>query len=574
MADAALSRPSGRGKFISFEGGEGSGKSTQIKKLAERLAAAKLRAIVTREPGGSPGAEIIRHLVLSGMGKLLGPEAETLLFAAARDDHVRTVIQPALSQGTWVLCDRFSDSTRAYQGRLGQVSPGVLNAMQRVTIGDLKPDLTIILDIPVEVGLKRAAARRGSGAPDRFEAEDIQFHQDLRDAYQQIAAEDPQRCVLIDANADADTVAAHVWSTRASSSVRYADEGQFRMSARKTEPEIAVRHPRETTDLFGHGEAEAALLNAYRSGRIPHAWLIGGPQGIGKATLAYRMARFVLANADPMRPSVQRAETLALDPHDPVARQIAAGSHGGLLVLERGLNDRGVLRTVITVDETRETISFFGSTAAVGGWRVCIVDTVDELNPNAANALLKILEEPPQRSLFLLVSHSPARALPTILSRCRKLPLRPLATGDVIRAAAQAADIASDDPALAEAADASEGSVSRALTLMGGDALKLQQRTAALLASLPRVDPRELHALGDALGTSDRVALAAFIDGIDRWIGEKLRADDANANLPRLARLAEVWEKIIRAARDTESYNLERKPLVFSVFGMLAEATR
>jgi len=212
MADATVSRPSGRGKFISFEGGEGSGKSTQIKKLAERLDAVKLRAIVTREPGGSPGAEIIRHLVLSGMGKLLGPEAETLLFAAARDDHVRTVIQPALNQGLWVLCDRFSDSTRAYQGRLGQVAPGVLNAMQRVTIGDLKPDLTIILDIPVEVGLKRAAARRGSGAPDRFEAEDVKFHQDLRDAYKQIAAEDPQRCVLIDADADADTVAAQVWS--------------------------------------------------------------------------------------------------------------------------------------------------------------------------------------------------------------------------------------------------------------------------------------------------------------------------------------------------------------------------
>ncbi|MBN8987270.1 MAG: dTMP kinase [Rhizobiales bacterium] len=212
MADATVSRPSGRGKFISFEGGEGSGKSTQIKKLAERLDAVKLRAIVTREPGGSPGAEIIRHLVLSGMGKLLGPEAETLLFAAARDDHVRTVIQPALNQGLWVLCDRFSDSTRAYQGRLGQVAPGVLNAMQRVTIGDLQPDLTIILDIPVEVGLKRAAARRGSGAPDRFEAEDVKFHQDLRDAYKQIAAEDPQRCVLIDADADADTVAAQVWS--------------------------------------------------------------------------------------------------------------------------------------------------------------------------------------------------------------------------------------------------------------------------------------------------------------------------------------------------------------------------
>jgi DNA polymerase III subunit delta' len=346
------------------------------------------------------------------------------------------------------------------------------------------------------------------------------------------------------------------------------------MSARKTGQEITVRHPRETPDLFGHRDVETALLTAYRSGRIPHAWLIGGAQGIGKATLAYRMARFMLAHRDPLAPSVQRAETLAVDPSGHVARQITAGAHGGLLVLERGLNDRGVMRTVITVDETRETISFFGSTAAVDGWRVCIVDTVDELNPNAANALLKILEEPPQRSLFLLVSHAPARALPTILSRCRKLLLRPLATSDVVSAAARAANIAIDDPALAEAAEAAEGSVARALTLLGGDALKLQQRTAALLATLPQVDPRELHALGDALGGSDRVALAAFVDGVDRWISEKLRVDDANANLPRLARLAEVWEKIISAARDTESYNLERKPLVFAVFGMLAEATR
>jgi DNA polymerase-3 subunit delta' len=175
--------------------------------------------------------------------------------------------------------------------------------------------------------------------------------------------------------------------------------------------------------------------------------------------------------------------------------------------------------------------------------------------------------------LFLLVSHAPARVLPTIQSRCRKLPMRPLSTSDVIAAAA-AASMAVDDPALGEAAEAAEGSVARALTLLGGNAQKLQQRTAALLATLPQVDPRELHALGDALGTSDRVALAAFVDGIDRWIGEKLRAGDANANLPRLARLAEVWEKIVRAARDTESYNLDRKPLVFSVFGMLAEATR
>jgi dTMP kinase len=212
MAKASGKRAGGRGRFITFEGGEGSGKSTQIKALAERLKTARRRTIVTREPGGSPGAEIIRHLVLSGMGKLLGPEAETLLFAAARDDHVHTVIQPALSQGIWVLCDRFSDSTRVYQGRLGHVSSGVLNAMERVTIGNLRPDLTFILDVPVEVGMQRAAARRGTGAPDRFEAEDVKFHQELREGYRQIAESEPKRCVLIDATAEPDAVAAKVWA--------------------------------------------------------------------------------------------------------------------------------------------------------------------------------------------------------------------------------------------------------------------------------------------------------------------------------------------------------------------------
>jgi dTMP kinase len=211
-AQPSAKATAGRGRFISFEGGEGSGKSTQIKILAERLAGVKLHAIVTREPGGSPGAEIIRHLVLSGMGKLLGPDAETLLFAAARDDHARTVIEPALKQGTWVLSDRFSDSTRVYQGALGHVAPGILNAMQRVTIGDLKPDLTVILDVPVEVGLQRAAARRGTAAADRFESEDVDFHQQLRDAYRRIAANEPERCVLIDATEESAKVAANIWS--------------------------------------------------------------------------------------------------------------------------------------------------------------------------------------------------------------------------------------------------------------------------------------------------------------------------------------------------------------------------
>ncbi|MCD0421651.1 DNA polymerase III subunit delta' [Rubrivivax sp. JA1024] len=351
------------------------------------------------------------------------------------------------------------------------------------------------------------------------------------------------------------------------------------MSARKTaakaQPqESAVRHPRETIALFGHHAAEQALLDAYRGGRIAHAWLIGGAQGIGKATLAYRMARFVLAHREPQSATVQGAGSLAVDPDHPVARHIAAEAHGGLLTLERSANEKGVLRNVITVDESRETISFFGATAAVEGWRVCIVDTVDDLNANSANALLKVIEEPPQRSLFLLLSNAPARVLPTIQSRCRKLMLRPLATADVMAAAIDATGLDPDDPQLAEAAAASEGSVARALMLMGGGALSLQQTTTALLDSLPNVDPQALHALGDAIGGTDRATLAAFIDGIDRWVAARLRTPDPNAELPRLARLAEVWEKIGRAARDTEAYNLERKPLVFSVFGLLAEAVR
>ena len=201
-----------RGRFITFEGGEGSGKSTQIGRLAERLDAEGVRVIVTREPGGSPGAEIIRHVLLAGVGKTLGAEAETLLFSAARDDHVRTVIEPALAQNIWVLCDRFADSTRVYQGHAGKVDPHLLDAMERVTIGSLKPDLTFILDVPVEVGMQRAASRRGADTPDRFEAENVDFHRRLRDGYLAIARHEPERCVLIDATEAPENVADRIWS--------------------------------------------------------------------------------------------------------------------------------------------------------------------------------------------------------------------------------------------------------------------------------------------------------------------------------------------------------------------------
>jgi dTMP kinase len=200
-----------RGKFITFEGGEGTGKSTQAAMLALRLESFGLAVQLTREPGGSPGAEIIRHVLLSGAAKPLGPEVEAMLFAAARDDHVQCTILPALASGKWVICDRFADSTRVYQGILGQVDQRLIKSLERVSIGDLAPDLTVILDVSVELGLERTRLRRGGATPDRFEAENMEFHQKLRQAYLAIAAEEPARCVVIDTSAAKEEVAKEIW---------------------------------------------------------------------------------------------------------------------------------------------------------------------------------------------------------------------------------------------------------------------------------------------------------------------------------------------------------------------------
>jgi dTMP kinase len=200
-----------RGRFITFEGGEGTGKSTHAALLSQRLRTLGVGVVLTREPGGSPGAEIIRHVILSGAAKPLGPAAEAILFAAARGDHVLNTIEPALSRGRWVICDRFTDSTRVYQGELGGVDDKLLRALERVTIGDLKPDLTFILDVPAETGLARANKRRGDAAADRFENESLQFHERLRDAFRMLALVEPNRCMLIDAEATRPEVADRIW---------------------------------------------------------------------------------------------------------------------------------------------------------------------------------------------------------------------------------------------------------------------------------------------------------------------------------------------------------------------------
>ncbi len=342
--------------------------------------------------------------------------------------------------------------------------------------------------------------------------------------------------------------------------------------ARASSEGAAVPHPRETFTLSGHAEAERALLDEYRSGRIAHAWLIGGPAGIGKATLAYRMARFALAHPNPRADVVQRATSLAVAPESPVARRVAGRAHPDLLVLERAADDNGKLRTVITVEQVRRTIGFFGATAGEGGWRVCIVDSADELKyPEGSNALLKVLEEPPARSLFLVVSHAPGRLLPTIRSRCRRLTLRPLGEADVVAAAAAALGDAADLDVLRQAAAAAEGSVARAIALSGGPQLALRDKVLEMLAALPATDPRALHALGDSLERGGDELFEIFVETAQGWLSGRLAHGGEPA---RLARVAEAWDRLNRAAGDTETYNLERKPLVFNVFGLLAEAAR
>lgn len=203
------------GKFITFEGGEGTGKSTQIKRLAEKLAGAGIETLVTREPGGTKGAEIVRKTILSGRIAALGSFAEALLVNAARDDHMSEVIRPALERGKWVVCDRFADSTRAYQGTLGGVDLGLLEAFEKSVVGKDWPDLTLILDLDPEIGLERARAvtraEGGGEAGDRFENEEIETHRRLRDAFLAIAQKEPKRCVVIDASKSIDAVASAIW---------------------------------------------------------------------------------------------------------------------------------------------------------------------------------------------------------------------------------------------------------------------------------------------------------------------------------------------------------------------------
>lgn len=200
-----------RGRFLTFEGGEGAGKSSRVKELAEALRRRGIEVVVTREPGGSVGAEAVRHALLSGAAEAFGPLAEAILFAAARADHVDQTIRPALERGAWVISDRFADSTRVYQGASGDVPAAQVAALEEIAIDDVRPDLTILLDVPVEIGLARAAARRGDDVADRFEKEGAEIHERRRRAFLALARGEPKRFVVVDASQDPATVAEAVW---------------------------------------------------------------------------------------------------------------------------------------------------------------------------------------------------------------------------------------------------------------------------------------------------------------------------------------------------------------------------
>ncbi len=197
-------------RFITLEGGEGTGKSTQAARLAARLKELGIEAVLTREPGGSPRAEALRELLLSGRIKAQGSLAEAVLFAAARADHLRALIRPALAAGKWVISDRFADSTRAYQGVMGELDPEVIKDLETAVVAGTAPDLTIILDLPAEEGMARARTR-AAGEADRFEAEDMAFHQKLRRAFLDIAVAEPRRCVVVDARGSPEAIERRVW---------------------------------------------------------------------------------------------------------------------------------------------------------------------------------------------------------------------------------------------------------------------------------------------------------------------------------------------------------------------------
>lgn len=347
-------------------------------------------------------------------------------------------------------------------------------------------------------------------------------------------------------------------------------------------------HPRGTLSLFGHDGAERTILETLRTGKLPHAWLIGGPEGIGKATLAYRFARAMLAHGNgPGLPA-----SLEVDAEHPAARRIASGAHPDLVVLRRPYDaTKKRLMTVLPVDEVRRLQNSFAHHAGDGGWRVAIIDSVDDMNRNAANALLKVLEEPPPRALLLLVAHAPARLLPTIRSRCRRLTLNPLGE-DALGRVFEAQDVRLDPEDRNAIVRLADGSAGRALDLAKGDGLALYRTLVHLLGRLPAVDAPALHGFADKVGGRGREAAFETMSALmEVWFARLIRAsatdrapadviegDGAQIHALAASRPLDAWtgawDKIAASFAQGTALNLDRKQLVLTAFFTLQAAAR
>lgn len=337
----------------------------------------------------------------------------------------------------------------------------------------------------------------------------------------------------------------------------------------------AFPHPREMLWYGGMPGPEQALLDAFRSGRLHHAWLLTGPEGIGKATLAYRFARFLLANPDPDAPALQQASDLGVDPHHAVVGQVARMSHQDMAVIRRGLaKDGKSLRAEIAVEDVRDGLGIFRVTAGAGGWRVVIVDAADDLNRASANALLKMLEEPPQRAVFMLIAHQPGALLPTIRSRCRVLRVPPLSEASIRTGLGKLTE--ATPASIAEAAGASGGSLRQALALLDAATGTIRRETQKLLDDPANHDAKAAMTLFEkTTGKAGAAAFEVILSMIEGHLQESVHVGAAARSPPAaLAARAELWEKLRRSARDVEIYNLDRRPLLLSVFSELAEIER
>jgi DNA polymerase-3 subunit delta' len=340
-------------------------------------------------------------------------------------------------------------------------------------------------------------------------------------------------------------------------------------------------HPRDTYDLIGQTEAEQDILKAYQANALPQAIILGGPAGIGKATLAWRTARFLLAHPDPTSSEVQEAADLSVAPDHSVSHQLAALSHTDLVLLRREWNEKTKkFFSEIRTEDVRGVIHLFQQAAGAGGYRICILDSAEDLNRSGANALLKPIEEPPPKSLFLIVSHRPDSLLPTIRSRCRRILLKPLTQTSIAQIVHSLGppwtEIASE--ARAAAAARAQGSLHDALRLLNGGGIAFDGQIRAMLEALPRLDWQAVHGLADQIAGRDGLAdyetlMITIIDWLDETVKTKAGAGEA-PSAKRLAPLAEVWEKVADAARETEALNLDKRPLVLSIFADLAAAAR